>query len=225
MEEEDLEIKEQIKALRKENKVIAYIDEVGRGCIFGSVVTAAVILKDDFYNDEIDDSKKVKPEKREELAKIIKKNVYDYSYGIIEADELNEIQNIHKATKMAMVKALHNLSGLPDIVFIDGRDKIEIDIEQRTVKGGDRKVFGIAAASILAKTYRDNVIVNEYADKFPKYKLASNKGYPSPHHRMAVRKYGPTEFHRVYLKQMKEILDGTYDKVIEEKYKDKYQYV
>jgi len=208
----------------KDGKIVAYIDEVGTGAIFGDVVVGCVVLNNNFYDKRINDSKKVKPEVRKVLDKLILKNVKYYSFGISDYDEINKVKNIWESDRLAMLRAVLNLGVTPDVLFVDGPNhKLDLPMEIHYVTKGDTKVFGISAASIIAKVYRDNYIVSTFAKRFPKYNLDSNKGYRSPHHLMAIRKYGITKYHRSYMKQVREVLDGKYDTIIESKYKQKYE--
>jgi ribonuclease HII len=221
---EDEYYKKLINNRLKNNKIVAYIDEVGTGAIFGDVVVGCVVLKDDFFDERVNDSKKVRPNTRKILANIILNNVRYYSFGISNVDEINKIKNIWEADRLAMLRAVLNLGVMPDVLFVDGPNhKLHLPIETHYVKKGDSKVFGISASSIIAKVYRDNYIVKNFSMNFPKYDLESNKGYRSPNHLMAIRKYGITKYHRSYMKQIKKVLDGKYDEVIETKYKERYK--
>jgi len=226
MMQEDEHYKKIINNRIKEGKVVAYIDEVGTGAIFGDVVVGCVVLKEGFYDKRIDDSKKVKPETRKKLKEVILKNVVCYNFGISNYAEINKIKNIWEADRLAMIRAVLNLGIMPDVLFVDGPDhKLNLPIEIHYVKKGDTKILGISAASIIAKVYRDNYIIDTFSKKFPQYNFESNKGYRSPHHLMAIRKYGITEYHRSYMKQIKKVLDGKYDDIIESKYKERYKKV
>jgi len=221
---EDEHYKKIINNRLKDGKIVAYIDEVGTGAIFGDVVVGCVVLKNGFYDKRINDSKKVKPEVRKKLKTLILKHVKYYNFGISDYAEINKIKNIWEADRLAMIRAVLNLGVMPDVLFVDGPNhKLNLPIETYYVKKGDTKIFGISAASIIAKVYRDNYVVNTFSKKFPQYNFESNKGYRSPHHLMAIRKYGITEYHRSYMKQIKKVLDGKYDEIIESKYKERYK--
>lgn len=221
---EDEYYKNIIRNRLRDGKVIAYIDEVGTGAIFGDVVVGCVVLKRGFYDKRIDDSKKIKPDVRKRLKKVILNNVEYYNFGVSDYTEINKLKNIWEADRMAMLRAVLNLGIMPDVLFVDGQNhKLNLPIETHYVKKGDSKILGISAASIIAKVYRDNYIVDTFSKKFPQYNLGSNKGYRSPHHLMAIKKYGITEYHRSYMKQIKKVLNGKYDEVIENKYKERYK--
>lgn len=217
---EDNKIKKDVKKELKKGKKIAFLDEVGTGAIFGNILVCCIIPRRGFYHARVNDSKKLSPEVREYLCPIILKNVTSYGIGISDHNEINELKSVWKADRMAMIRAINNLSLKPDIVYIDGLDrKIEIpDIEIRYITKGDSRLFGIAAASIVAKVFRDRHIVDIYSKMFPKYKLESNKGYRTRHHIMAIRKYGLTEYHRSYMKKVVAIVNGEYDDKIKNIY-------
>ena len=171
------------------------IDEAGRGCLAGPVTAAAVILKADFKHDLIDDSKKLSKIKREELSKIIKENSIAYSIQFIDSRKIDEV-NILNASILAMHKCIKNLSVKPEFLIIDGnRFKKYKDIPHETVIKGDGKYLNIASASILAKHARDNYM-QKISKKFPIYHWFKNNGYPTKHHREAIKKYGTTKYHR-----------------------------
>ena len=176
-------------------KLIAGIDEAGRGPLAGPVVCACVIMpmEEDKIIDGINDSKKISAKKREELfEKIIEIAI---SYKIIEIDEktIDEI-NILQATRLGMKKALEGLSILPDIVLIDAV-KIDTDLKQENIIKGDTLSYNIAAASILAKVYRDRLMEN-LDKKFPEYGFSKNKGYGTRFHIEALKKFGKSSIHR-----------------------------
>ena len=176
-------------------KIIAGIDEAGRGPLAGPVVCACVIMPLDENNviDGIDDSKKLSEKKREMLyEKIIEKAV---SFSIVEVDEKTiDNVNILNATKLGMKKALEGLSVKPDIVLIDAV-KIDTDLPQDNIIKGDALSYNIAAASILAKVYRDR-LMKELSPKYPEYNFAKHKGYGTKEHIEALKKYGKCEIHR-----------------------------
>ena len=181
------------------------VDEAGRGCLAGPVTAAAVILKADFKHDLIDDSKKLSKVKREELSKIIKENSIAYSIQFIDSRKIDEV-NILNASILAMHKCIKNLSVKPEFLIIDGnRFKKYKDIPHETVIKGDAKYLNIASASILAKHARDNYM-QKISKKFPKYHWFKNNGYPTKHHREAIKKYGLTKYHRKSFKLFDEQL-------------------
>ncbi len=172
---------------------IAGIDEVGRGPLVGPVVTAAVILPKDFYDERINDSKKLTEKKRELLYDVIMENAISVGIGISSEDVIDEI-NILNATKRAMLEAVNNLSVKPEHLLIDAV-KLDTDIPQTSIIKGDAKSESIAAASIIAKVTRDRMMVE--LDKIhPEYDFKHNKGYGTKKHIEAIRKYGIIKEHR-----------------------------
>ena len=172
---------------------IAGIDEVGRGPLVGPVVTAAVILPKDFYDERINDSKKLTEKKRELLYDVIMENAISVGIGISSEDIIDEI-NILNATKMAMLEAVNNLSVKPEHLLIDAV-KLNTDIPQTSIIKGDAKSESIAAASIIAKVTRDRMMIE--LDKIhPEYDFKHNKGYGTKKHIEAIRKYGIIKEHR-----------------------------
>lgn len=172
---------------------IAGIDEVGRGPLVGPVVTAAVILPKDFYDERINDSKKLTEKKRELLYDVIMKNALSVGIGMSSPEVIDEI-NILNATKKAMIEAINNLSVKPQHLLIDAV-KLDIDIPQTSIIKGDAKSESIAAASIIAKVTRDRMMV-ELDKKYPMYDFKHNKGYGTKKHIEALYQYGPIEEHR-----------------------------
>lgn len=177
-------------------KYIAGIDEVGRGCFAGPVVAAAVILPSDFKaTDEINDSKLLSPEKREKLAPIIKKYALCYSIAEISIEIINEV-GIGKATQKAFYQAVNTLTVKPQYVFIDAFYIDNLDRKnQKPIVHGDRKSISIAAASIIAKVYRD-ALMQKLHEKYPEYDFYQNKGYGTKKHREAIKKFGLCDVHR-----------------------------
>lgn len=172
---------------------IAGIDEVGRGPLVGPVVTAAVILSKDFYDERINDSKKLTEKKRELLYDVIMENAISVGIGISSEDVIDEI-NILNATKRAMLEAVNNLSVKPEHLLIDAV-KLDTDIPQTSIIKGDAKSESIAAASIIAKVTRDRMMIE--LDKIhPEYDFKHNKGYGTKKHIEAIRKYGIIKEHR-----------------------------
>ena len=172
---------------------IAGIDEVGRGPLVGPVVTAAVILPKDFYDERINDSKKLTEKKRELLYDVIMENALSVGIGISSPEVIDEI-NILNATKKAMIEAINNLSIKPEHLLIDPV-KLDIDIPQTSIIKGDAKSQSIASASIIAKVTRDRMMV-ELDKKYPMYDFKHNKGYGTKKHIEALYKYGPLKEHR-----------------------------
>lgn len=172
---------------------IAGIDEVGRGPLVGPVVTAAVILPKDFYDERINDSKKLTEKKRELLYDVIMENALSVGIGISSSEVIDEI-NILNATKKAMIEAINNLSIKPEHLLIDAV-KLDIDIPQTSIIKGDAKSQSIASASIIAKVTRDRMMV-ELDKKYPMYDFKHNKGYGTKKHIEALYKYGPLKEHR-----------------------------
>lgn len=180
-----------------QNKLIeAGCDEAGRGCLAGPVFAAAVVLPKDFKNTLLNDSKQLTEKNRLILREIIEKESLAFAIGICSATEIDEI-NILNASFLAMHKAIDQLSIIPELLLIDGnRFKKYETIEHHCIIKGDAKFMSIAAASILAKTYRDDYM--ESIDKeFPMYKWHKNKGYPTKDHRDAIAEFGPCKHHRM----------------------------
>lgn len=173
--------------------LIAGVDEVGRGPLIGSVVAAAVILPSGFYMSEINDSKKLSEKKREELYPIIMEKAISVGIGVVDSKTIDKV-NILNATKMAMKMAINNLSVKPEHVLIDAV-KLDIDIPYTAIIKGDAKSESIAAASIVAKVYRDNMM-KELDKEYPMYDFKSNKGYGTKKHIEAIKKYGVLKEHR-----------------------------
>lgn len=170
-------------------------DEVGRGCIAGPVFAAAVILPFDYQNEEINDSKQLTAAKRQNLRNIIERDALAWAVGQVSEKEIDEI-NILKASFLAMTRAVRQLAIKPQLLLIDGNRFVnKTDIPYRTVVKGDATYLSIAAASILAKCYRDDLMVNLH-DEYPQYGWKDNKGYPTPSHQDAVFKYGLSPYHR-----------------------------
>ena len=174
-------------------KLIAGIDEVGRGPLVGPVVTAAVILPIDFYDERINDSKKLTPKKREMLYDVIFENAISIGIGISSEKVIDKI-NILNATKRAMLEAINNLNIKPEYLLIDAV-KLDTDIPSMSIIKGDAKSQSIAAASIIAKVTRDRMMIE--LDKIhPEYDFKHNMGYGTKKHIEALYKYGPLEEHR-----------------------------
>lgn len=199
-------------------KCPAFIDEVSTGAIFGPIVTCATILPDGFQDKRVNDSKQLKHKEIYSIAQDLQERLI-YAIGESPIEEINKLQSVIKADRLAMIRAVKNLPEKPDVLFIDGKFTLpETGIENYAVIRGDAKVLGIAAASIIAKDYRDHKMIEEYGEEFKLYDIASNKGYRSPKHLIAIRKYGATEHHRIYMTQIQRVLTGAYDPVIFRKY-------
>lgn len=183
-----------------EGKVEAGCDEAGRGCLAGSVYAAAVILPDDYQNELLNDSKQLSEKKRYQLREIIERDAIAWAVGIVTPEEIDKI-NILNASILAMHRALDQLKVRPEAIIVDGnRFKPWIPKQgdspcYTTIVKGDGKYLSIAAASILAKTYRDDYM-NKLAEEYPQYDWLSNKGYPTKKHREAIRQFGITPYHR-----------------------------
>jgi len=178
-----------------EGKVEAGCDEAGRGCLAGSVYAAAVILPEDYQNELLNDSKQLTEKKRYQLREIIEHDAIAWAVGVVTPEEIDKI-NILNASILAMHRALDQLKVRPEAVIVDGnRFKKYKDLPHTTIVKGDGKYLSIAAASILAKTYRDDYM-NKLAEEYPQYDWLSNKGYPTKKHREAIRQFGITPYHR-----------------------------
>ena len=177
------------------NRIEAGCDEAGRGCLAGSVYAAAVILPPDFYHADLNDSKQLSEKKRYILRPIIEQEAIAWAVGIVTPEEIDRI-NILKASFLAMHRAVEQLKMKPEHLLIDGnRFTPYPDIPHTTIVKGDGKYLSIAAASILAKTYRDDYM-NTLAEEYPVYHWTENKGYPTKAHREAIRQAGITPYHR-----------------------------
>ena len=185
-----------LKSHYYEGKVEAGCDEAGRGCLAGSVYAAAVILPPDYQNELLNDSKQLTEKRRYELRDIIQRDALAWAVGIVTPEEIDHI-NILNASILAMHRALDRLKLRPEAVIVDGnRFKPWGGVPHTTIVKGDGKYLSIAAASILAKTYRDDYM-NQLAEEYPQYDWRSNKGYPTKKHREAIRQYGTTPYHRM----------------------------
>ncbi len=170
-------------------------DEAGRGCLAGPVVAAAVILPDDFSHEWLNDSKQINEKQRLVLKQIIETQALDYAVAFVSHEEIDQL-NILRASITAMHRALDQLTSKIDLIAVDGNKFTPYkNIPFQTVIKGDATYQHIAAASILAKTYRDAYMLTLH-EKHPHYGWDSNKGYPTKQHREAIIKYGATEFHR-----------------------------
>ena len=184
-----------LKSAYYTDKVEAGCDEAGRGCLAGSVYAAAVILPPNYENELLNDSKQVSERKRYLLRSIIENDAVAWAVGVVTAEEIDRI-NILNASILAMHRALDALKVQPEAIIVDGnRFKPYNDVPYTTIVKGDGKYLSIAAASILAKTYRDDYM-KTIAEEYPQYDWKSNKGYPTNKHRAAIKKYGISPYHR-----------------------------
>lgn len=185
-----------LKNFYSKDLIEAGCDEAGRGCLAGSLFAAAVILPKDFYHPLLNDSKKMTEKQRYMLRDIIQNEAIAWSVKEISSVEVDRI-NILNASFLGMSKAVCKLSTRPELLLIDGnRFKTDLDIDYKCVIKGDGKYTSIAAASVLAKTYRDDYIV-ALSEKFPQYGWEKNKAYPTKLHHEAIDKYGVCEHHRL----------------------------
>lgn len=175
--------------------VEAGCDEAGRGCLAGSVYAAAVIFPPGYANDELNDSKQLTDKRRKQLREIIERDALAWAVGIVTPEEIDKI-NILNASILAMHRALDQLIVRPEAVIVDGnRFKPYNKLPHATIVKGDGKYLSIAAASILAKTYRDDYM-DKLAEEYPHYDWLGNKGYPTKKHREAIKIHGITPYHR-----------------------------
>ena len=211
-----------LKSHYYEGKIEAGCDEAGRGCLAGSVYAAAVIFPEDYQNEELNDSKQLTDKKRHALREIIERDALAWAVGIVTPEEIDKI-NILNASILAMHRALDLLKVRPEAIIVDGNRFKPYTHPQSLPKGGtstttesnqcslpsggqgvvhtcvvkgDAKYLSIAAASILAKTYRDDYM-DQLAEEYPQYDWKSNKGYPTKKHRAAIKQYGVTPYHRM----------------------------
>lgn len=179
----------------KEGLIEAGCDEAGRGCLAGSVYAAAVIFPKDYHNEELNDSKKLTAKRRYALRQQIEHDALAWAVGVVTPEEIDEI-NILNASILAMHRALDQLELRPEFVIVDGnRFKPYKDVAHQTIVKGDGKYLSIAAASILAKTYRDDYM-HELHQQYPFYGWDRNAGYPTKQHRQGIAEHGLTPFHR-----------------------------
>lgn len=171
-------------------------DEAGRGCLAGPVVAAAVILPEGFYCPELNDSKQLSEKERYLLRPVIEKNALAWAVGIVDNFEIDKINILH-ASILAMHRAIDQLSIVPEYIIVDGNKfKPYKEIPYQTIVKGDGKFLSIAAASVLAKTHRDEIMANLH-NEYPVYDWEHNKAYPTPKHREAIRQFGTTNYHRM----------------------------
>ena len=185
-----------LKQFQTEGVIEAGCDEAGRGCLAGDVYAAAVILPPDFKNDLLNDSKQLNETQRYQLREIIEREAIAWAVGIVTAEEIDKI-NILRASILAMHRAIDALKVRPEHLLIDGNKFNPYPgITHNTVVKGDATFMSIAAASILAKTYRDDYMLR-IAQEYPMYDWQSNKGYPTAKHRAAIKQFGTTPYHRM----------------------------
>jgi ribonuclease HII len=175
-------------------RAVAGIDEVGRGCLFGPVVAGAVILSADRPVRGLNDSKLLEPERREVLAERIRERAVAWAVAAVDSATIDAI-NIYQASRLAMRKAVEQLQPAPDFLLIDAVP-VDLPVPQRSLIKGDMRCHAIAAASIVAKVYRD-ALMCIWDEVFPAYGLAAHKGYSTPEHWKALREFGPTPLHRL----------------------------
>ena len=187
-------------------KVIAGVDESGRGPLAGPVVAAAVILNKTRFENKIDDCKRLTPQARlKAYNEIIKNSIY--CVAVVKEDVIDRI-NIYNATKLAMQKAVVGLDVKPDYVLIDGKMKISLPCKSHSITRGDRNCLSIASASIIAKVWRDK-IMNRLHKIYPEYGFINHKGYGTAMHLKALKKYGPTPVHRISFAPVRTLLKRT----------------
>lgn len=198
--------KTKLLSCHKENTVEAGCDEAGRGCLAGPVFAAAVILPPDFENDLLDDSKKLTEKQRYQLRPIIEKEALAWAVEMVDNGKIDEI-NILNASFLAMNKAIKKLKIVPEHLLIDGnRFRPQVELPFTCMIKGDGRFYSIAAASVLAKTYRDD-FMNALHREFPDYDWLQNKGYPTRKHREAIKKHGITPYHRLSYRLLDEQLE------------------
>ncbi|CAM1344763.1 ribonuclease HII [Tenacibaculum amylolyticum] len=186
-------------------------DEAGRGCLSGPVVAAAVILPEDFEHELLNDSKQLSEKKRMELRPFIEENALSYAVSFIANEEVDEL-NVLQASITGMHRAIEALKVQPEFIIVDGNKfKPYKDIPHETIVKGDGKYMSIAAASVLAKTYRDE-FMEKIHKEFPNYHWKKNKGYPTKQHREAIREFGATKYHRKSFRLLPEQLEIEFKK-------------
>lgn len=184
-----------LKNYYEQGRVEAGCDEAGRGCLAGSVYAAAVILPPDYHNERLNDSKKLTARQRYALRQDIERDAVAWAVDVVTPQEIDQI-NILNASILAMHRALDQLQVRPEAIIVDGnRFNPYRDLPHTTIVKGDGKYLSIAAASILAKTYRDDEMVR-LAQEYPDYDWQHNMGYPTRKHREAIRQHGVTPYHR-----------------------------
>lgn len=197
-------LKYEAKAASKGYRCIMGVDEAGRGPLAGPVVAAAVLLPPDVTLDGLDDSKKLSQKLREKFYSQILETAVSYGLGIVSVDVIERI-NILQASLTAMKQAIENCDRPPDLLLIDGNQKVDHPANQWTLVGGDGKSLSIAAASVLAKVTRDRIMQECHQD-YPQYEFDRHKGYPTKRHREKIRQFGPCPLHRKTFRGVKEFL-------------------
>ena len=195
----------EIKAVAKGYVNTAGVDEAGRGPLAGPVVAAAVIFPAKINIVGLDDSKKLSPKKREELYPQIQAEAIAYGVAIVSWEVIDEI-NILQASRLAMKKAVEQLQPVPDLLLIDGNQKIDSTLDQWAIVKGDSKSLSIAAASVLAKVTRDR-IMEDYHKLYPQYEFHRHKGYGTKLHRALIEEHGPCPIHRNTFKGVSEFIN------------------
>ncbi len=191
-------------------KLIAGVDEVGRGPLVGPVVVACVILPKDFFLEGLTDSKKLSEKKREQFYDIIMEQAISVSIGIKDENVIDEV-NIYEATKLAMYEAIETSKVKPDYVLIDAMKLENLDVPSLSIIKGDLKSISISAASVIAKVTRDRMMY-ELDKLYPMYNFKKNKGYPTKEHVIAIEKYGILKQHRKTFKPVSNYLNIMYNK-------------
>ncbi len=185
-----------LKSYWDKNLIEAGCDEAGRGCLAGPVVAASVILPKKYKNKFLNDSKKINEKLRYELREEIQENALHWAYAVVSNTEIDSI-NILNASFLAMHRAIDQLKQIPELLLIDGnRFNKYKNINHQCIIKGDEKYLSIAAASILAKTYRDDLMMKLH-EEYSNYKWNTNKGYPTIEHRKAIKTFGTTPYHRM----------------------------
>lgn len=198
-------IKQKLLAYHKENTIEAGCDEAGRGCLAGPVFAAAVILPSDFENELLNDSKQLTEKRRYELRPLIEEEALAWSVIAVDNQEIDQV-NILNASFLAMNRAVEQLKIQPEHLLIDGnRFRTKSKIPYTCMIKGDGRFYSIAAASVLAKTYRDDYMGKIHAE-FPFFDWKKNKGYPTKAHRKAIKENGPTKYHRMSFRLLDEQL-------------------
>lgn len=185
-------------------RLVAGVDEAGRGPLAGPVVAAAVILPTSFRHEEINDSKLLSERKRKELVPVIEKESLGWAVAAVDEREIERI-NILQATLLAMTRAVRGLLSRPDYLLVDALKIPEVELPQKAIVKGDRLSASIAAASILAKVSRDRAM-EEYHEQYPRYNFRRHKGYGTAEHREAISRFGPCPIHRRTFRGVKEFL-------------------
>lgn len=188
------------------NKIVCGCDEVGRGCVAGDLYAAAVVLPKSFKDTKIKDSKKLTPQSRKKLERIIKEKAIDFCIAKVSIDEINGIDNIQNSCYLALHRAISGLKTQPDFILVDGNVFDPYNkVPHKCVIGGDNIYYSIAAASILAKVCRDEAMV-ELHKEYPEYNWEENKGYLTEGHLNAIRTHGVTKYHRIHFTPVKDYI-------------------